>query len=81
MTKVVNNGARVPVEFPFFTGTGGLSRRDGAAEATIAVRENLRGTEPGPGLVDGQLVQAIKIQKSPTVPGMTLIDVVFDTPA
>lgn len=81
MTNVVNNGARVPVVFSFFTGTGGLSRREGAAEGTVAIRENLRGTSPGPGLVDGQPVQAVKIQKSPTVPGMTLVDVVFDAPA
>lgn len=74
---IINNGARVDVEFPFFKGKGGMSRREGHAEATIAIRDRARGAEPGPGTVDGHPVEAFRIQPSPTVEGMTLIDVRF----
>ncbi|QTH22018.1 hypothetical protein HRJ34_00290 [Rhizorhabdus wittichii] len=77
MTNVINNGARVPVVFDFYSGIGGVSRREGASDATIAIRENVRGAEPGLGTVNGQPVRAVKIGKSPTVPGMVLIEVVF----
>lgn len=82
MTKVniINNGARVPVAFDFYTGMAAIARREGAATATIAVRESLRGASPGPGLVDGEPVEAVKIQKSPNVSAMTLIDIVFSQP-
>ena len=77
MTNVINNGQRVAVAFPFFNGEGGMSRREGSAEATIAIRDRARGAQPGPGTVDGQAVEAVRIQPSPTVEGMTLIDVRF----
>lgn len=77
MTNVINNGRRVAVAFAFFKGEGGMSRREGSAEATIAIRDRARGAEPGPGTVDGHPVEAFRIQPSPTVEGMTLIDVRF----
>lgn len=75
--NVINNGARVPVVFDFFEGIGGVSRRDGSAEATIAIRQAVRGASPGPGQVNGQPVDVLKIARSPSVAGMTLIDVRF----
>lgn len=81
MTNAINNGQRVAVAFPFFTGEGGMSRREGSAEATIAIRGRARGAEPGPGTVEGQPVEAVRIQPSPTVEGMTLIEVRFPAEA
>ena len=78
MTEIiVNNGTRVAVSFPFYTGTAGMCRREGSAEATLAIREKVRGAEPGPGEVEGQPVNAVRVQRSPSVDGMTLVDVVF----
>jgi hypothetical protein len=55
-----------------------VARREGATEATVAIRERVRGAEAGStGLVDGQPVEVTAIYKSPTVAGMTLVDVRF----
>lgn len=78
--NIINNGVRVPVVFDFFEGIGGVARREGAVEATVAIRERVRGAELGPGTVDGQPVEVLSIQKSPTVPGMTLVEVRFASP-
>jgi len=78
--NIVNNGERVAVSFPFYSGNAGMSRRDGSREATLAIREKVRGAEPGPGAVAGQPAKAVRIQRSPTVEGMTLVDIAFDDP-
>ncbi len=75
--SIINNGARVPVAFTFYEGVGGMAQREGATTATIAIRERVRGAEPAPGIVDGRAVEVLSIQKSPTVPGMTLVEVMF----
>lgn len=75
--NIINNGVRVPVAFTFFEGIGGMARREGAEVATVAIRERVRGAEPAPGTVDGRPVEVLSIQKSPTVSGMTLVEVRF----
>lgn len=75
MSSTINNGARVPVAFAFFTGTGGLSRVEGSREAIVAIRDTARGAAPGDGIVDGQAVEVIGTRKAPTVAGMTLVDI------
>jgi len=79
--NVIDNGARVAVALPCYTGEGGMSRPAGRAEATIAVREKVRASFAGPGFVDGEAVEVLRIEKSKLVQGMTLIFVRFVIPA
>lgn len=80
MTNIVDNGTRLQVAFDFYTGEAGLSRREGAAEGTVAVRQKIRGADEGSGTVGGLPVRVVQVRRSPAVAGMTLIDVVFLAP-
>lgn len=75
MTGTVDNGRRVDVVFPGYTGKAGVVDRDGQIEVAFpGEARRLRNIKPGVlGLVDGAGVSVISVEDAKYVKGMVVL--------
>ncbi len=71
----VRNGARLPVEFPWYAGIAGVQQTDDGTRVAYLSRAVTR--VPAFGTVDGRPVKVIAAERSRTVESMTVLTVEF----
>lgn len=77
MSLDLTTGGRVDVTFPFYEGSAGAGAMNDAGEVIVAIRvKSVRGAFDSAGIVDGQPVEILSVDKSP-VAGYTRVVVRF----